>query len=114
MITYTVTNPNSGALLGRGLSVTEAADAILTHDGYAYEVREMGAGHYELFVSDGSANSPRGARHLNSTILSIGGCYAADAEAAWRELAGRVLTADWEGPQAMTDADYEAALADQA
>jgi hypothetical protein len=113
MTTYTVINPNTGEVLGRGLSATDAAAAILTDDGYAYEVRERGdIGHYELFVSDGSANSTRGARHMNSTILSIGGCYAAGRDAAWAELAGRVLTAGWNGPEAMTDAAYDAMLAE--
>lgn len=36
---YTLTDPNNGTIIGRGLSVAEAADAIMSFDGQEWEIR---------------------------------------------------------------------------
>jgi hypothetical protein len=114
--TYTVYSPASGTVYGRGLDVTDAAEIILTHDGHEYEVRPADDGiGFDLFISRGSRNSTSGLggfvqawRH-NRLI----GTSTMDKDQAWREIAAQVVTAGWERvPDAMTDADYDAMLAE--
>jgi len=114
MTTFTVYNPeDSSQVEGRGLTAEQAAEAILTYDGYAYEVREVD-GVWQLFTSDGSANSPRGARHLCGTTIFA----AADgAGAAWTAIAAKVLreSHNWRhGLVAASDADFDAMIAEEA
>ena len=118
MITYTVTNPN-GAVEDRGLSAIEAAQMILGHDGNRYELRHEAA--YDVasekcFQLYGTTR--QGQRELSAFSNGAGGgrklisTYAADEAAAWDAIAEMVLTADWGGLSAMTDADYDAMIAE--
>jgi len=69
MTTYTVyRSDDSSRIEGSGLSLASAAHVLLTGDGYAYEVRNDATPARDgdvlrvLWVSDGSANSPRSER----------------------------------------------------
>ena len=116
MTLYTVYNSNNGNVILRGASVEDAAHAMLTDDGYRYEVRRMveadetGPACWELWVSDGSENSTRSARHLHSTVLRYGVVYAKDRDRAWKEFAELVVRYERAGTQAMPDADYDEML----
>ena len=88
---------------GEGLSLQAAAEQLLTGDGYAFEIRQEG-GLYELFISDGSRNSPRGATHLRSCVAS--GFVATDIEELYR----KIVAEEWHGWEALTDADYRASM----
>lgn len=121
MTTYTVTNRH-GTVEGRYLTLTEAAEVILTYDGFTHEIRRVEGydqgdeSQWELMVSDGSRASVRGAGHMKSTLLSIGPVYAASEDDAWSKLAERVCTqADlWSGLSCMTDDAYDALQAESA
>ena len=101
---YTV--HRNGEVIGEGLSLTDAAVEILTHDGRDYEVRPLDGGGYGLFVSRGSRNSPSG---LGGFVRAWGGYKTIYSPAktdvdAWREIAAQVVKTSWPGmPEAMTD-----------
>lgn len=118
--TYTVMTMH-GDVIDRGLNVTEAAEVVLAHDGYRYEVRKsaplsdpdrLGAvWYFELFVSEYSANSPHGAREM--VRCNVPGTYARAEGEAWPEIAAEVVRAsgNWrKSPVVMTDADYDAMM----
>lgn len=100
MTTYTVFCSNDANVARRGLTLANAADELLTQDGYAYEIRPVEGydGQMQLWTSDGSANSTRGARHLTPT--RIGG-HSED------EIWQQVIAREWHGFEAMTDADFD-------
>jgi hypothetical protein len=104
MTTYTVYQSDDSSVAWRGLSLDAAADALLCGDGYAYEIREEN-GLFELLVSDGSVNSPRGARNLVS--CAAGGFVATSREA----LLTKIAADEWHGYEAGTDEDYDAMIA---
>lgn len=116
MTTYTVYSPASGTEYGRHLDVTAAAEIILTHDGHEYEVRPATDGiGFDLFVSRGSRNSFGGTRGMVPAWRGRRpiGTSTMDPGQAWREIAAQVVTAGWDGvPEAMSDADYDAMLAE--
>jgi len=101
-----------------GLSAANVAEQRLTHDGHDYELRSEDGG-WTLYVSQGSRNSARG-------LGSFSPCYSGpspygkrlhsaltDKAAAWTALADLVVFAAWDGvPDAMTDADYSAMVAE--
>jgi hypothetical protein len=65
MTTYTVYSPASGTVYGESLTVEQAAEIILTHDGHEYELRPNDIyGGYDLFISRGSRNSFGGTRGM--------------------------------------------------
>lgn len=102
MTTYTVFRADDSSVIeGRGLSLREAADALLTADGYAYELRTDPTFGFELFISDGSRNSTRGARNMISAAL--GGYYGDTEDEVWR----KVVVDEWRGYEAMTDEAYD-------
>jgi hypothetical protein len=113
MTTYTVFDTNdSSNIYGRGLTAEHAMNEILTYDGYRYEIRKsdfQGSVCWDLYHSDGSANSTRSARHLVKTgIFSL----IDDEARAEQEIAERVIAAGWTGlPDVMADEDFDAMLA---
>ena len=111
MTRYTVYHPTTGTEYGRGLTALQAMRAILTHDGYAYKFVRRRDGRLELWHSDGSCNSPRGAGHFTRTVAVS---HAPGLEGQ-REIAMQVIQADWPGlPEAMSDAAYDAMIAEAA
>lgn len=111
MTTYTVfTNESATEIVGRGLTAEQAMDELLSHDGYAWEIRREADGDgWRLWHSDGSAYSTRGARHMVATVAFS---LADDKADAAREIAERVIAAGWRGlPDCMTDEDYDAMMA---
>lgn len=117
MTTYTVHKySDSGSLIGRGLSAVAAAQEILAHDSHAYELRRDGDA-WQLFVSRGSAASYGGTRGMTEAYSHrrLIRSYAATEPEAWEEIARQVIAAHWEDhPEAMTDAAYDAMLAEVA
>ena len=120
MTGYTVYNYHSGAVKGRGLSVEQAAEIVLTYDGARYEVRREPVRYdfndqsaWQLYVArPGSRDyflcwdgpSPHG-RLIRD--------YAASEAEAWAKLAPMVLTADWPHPfGCVTDEEYDAMQAE--
>ncbi len=104
--TYTVFSGANGTVYGRDLSVAEAADIILTHDGRDYEVRQAGD-RFELWTRQEVANVK-----WSRTVLSS---YATTSDQAKAEIFAEVIAAGWSGhPDVMTDADYDAMLAELA
>lgn len=98
--TYTVFRAdNAASIAGKGLTLEQAADTLLTSDGYEYEIRQED-GLFVLWASDGSRNSTRGARHLTS--CAAGGYIATSLEALYR----KVIANEWRGYDAQTDEAY--------
>jgi hypothetical protein len=114
MTTYTVFDGNdSSRLYGSGLTAEEAMSEILTYDGYRYEIRKgefKGLACWELWHSDSSENSTRGARHMVKTVAFS---LAEDEVTATREIAVEVIAAGWSRmPECVTDEDYHAMQAE--
>lgn len=109
MTTYTVYDTVSDVVLRRGLTAVEAAQEILVDDGRRYELRadhtyaRNGEPQWLLFVG-------RGGESHDSLI----GAYAPTAEAAWPEIADRVIarTRPSDPIIAMPDAEFDAMRAD--
>jgi hypothetical protein len=108
---YTVVNAQ-GSALAAGCTVAEAATELLTYDGYDYLIRRAdpewdvaGEARWDLWHSDGSYASTRGARHMRCTRIGV---YAPSVEAAWPLIAREVIRhADWfRNCDVMTDTDY--------
>lgn len=105
--TYTVfRSTDFSNIEGSGLSLKDAAETLLNGDGYSFEIVEKD-GVFELFVSDGSRNSPRGARNMKS--CAAGGFVSHDINIVYQ----KIVCADWHGCEAMTDEDYAASLEDR-
>ena len=117
MTSYTVFDANdSSRIYGAGLTAEEAMSEILTYDGYRYEIRQSkfvnGRPCWDLWHSDGSENSPRGARHLVKTLAFS---LESDEAVAAREIAEQVIYAGWPGmPECMTDEAFAAMVAQAA
>jgi hypothetical protein len=110
MVTYTVFDPNdSSNIYGQNLTAIQAMEELLTYDGYAFEIREeswQGSTIWQLYHSDGSANSTRSARHLQKTVVFS---LKKDKQQAHEEIALAVITANWPRlPEVMSDDDFEA------
>lgn len=104
-VTYTVLHDS--AVLGRHLTAAEAAAEILTHDGREYDIRPEQDGGFTLWSRQEVAN-----RGWTRTVIYSAADTMAEAEA---EIFGRVIAAGWDRhPDAMTDADYDAMMADLA
>lgn len=123
--TYTVYKPSDGTVLGRGLSVAEAAKIILTHGGYEYELRPSeDAPGYVLYASKPMRLYIQGyyrydyysiepyPRAPQLTLV----CYPdkpvrswdSDAARAWSEIAPQVVKIEWvDRLKVMTDAAYD-------
>lgn len=123
MTTYTVYSPASGTVYGENLSVTEAAEIILTHDGHEYELR-LASGRpltdqpgFDLFISRGSRNSFGGTRGMTQAWRGGKPIWSleTDPKKAWQDIAKQVVTAGWDNvPEAMTTEDYNAMMAEAA
>lgn len=115
MTTYTVYSAEHGSVYGRNLTAEEAMSKLLTHDGYRYEIRKgeyKGEVCWELWHSDGSQNSTRGARHMVKTVTFS---FEEDEADATQEIAEEVIKAGWSRmPECMADEDYDAMQAEVA
>lgn len=109
--TYTVFNRNTGdfASADRGLSLEDAADALMTEDGYAWEWRSEKTDilgelmdYWTIWLSDGSQYSTRSARHLRASRF---------AGYDQKKILEEVVSTDWRGMEAMPDADFDAMVA---
>ena len=114
MTTYTVFDANeSNNIYGRGLTAEQAMDEILTYDGYRYEIQKsdfQGSVCWDLYHSDGSVASTRGACHMVKTVIFS---LIEDEVQATREIAERVIAAGWSRvPDVMTDEAFDAMLAE--
>lgn len=98
-MTYTVFRSDESSTAIQRLPLAQAAHTLLVTDGYAYEVHEEKGGLKTLYVSDGSANSTRSARHMNPTRI-MGWCE----DDIWKQ----VVTINWRGYEAMTDEAFDA------
>ena len=115
--TYTVYSDATMAVEGRGLSVADAADIILRHDGGRYEVRREPRRHdvdgdsaYQLYVPPAGGTGEWLPAYTGDALCRV---YAADQTAAWQEIAAMVITADWPRRLAcMPDDEYDAMLAE--
>ena len=104
MTTYTTTYTTidtDGYVLDRGISLVEAADAIMTSDGREWEIREDKDGGFTAWSRQQVANLPWGA-----TVLYSIKSDRAEAEA---EICEKIVTSErWSGHcEAMTDAAYD-------
>lgn len=99
---YTVFDGNSCRVFGSGLTVTEAADEILSYDSRRWELR----------LNEDSAGWDLWSKGLNdpwrrTALYSL----EADYDTAWAEIAGKVIAAGWDRhPDVMTDEDYAAIM----
>ena len=111
---YTVLNRH-GEVQGRGLTVAHAARTVMEYDGYAFEIRpgDPKFGGFDLWCSDGSAASIRGATHMTKSVIFSLESDRATAEA---EIFKQVIDhADWRhGCDVVPDKDYDKMLADLA
>lgn len=98
---YTVYRSDESSTAVQRLPLQQAAHILLVTDGYAYEVREEKGGLKTLFISDGSANSTRSARHLNPTRI-----MGWSVEEIWKQ----VVATDWRGYEAMPDKAFDAMI----
>ena len=103
--TYTVFRTEDSGDAERGLSLEEAADALLSVDGRVYQIMfEDGA--FEIHRSAFSRHSPGGAGPLRP--VRAGGRFL---HPSLRALYAAVLADEWNGRCAMTDAEFDAMIA---
>ena len=104
MTTYTILD-NDGYVMDRGVSLCEAADAIMTSDSREWEIREDKDGGYTAWSRQQVANWPWAATAIYS--------FAATRDEAEREICEKIVNSEhWAGHyEAMTDADYDAMMA---
>jgi len=102
MTTYTVYNPNASDEAESGLCLADAANALMTHDGHAWDIREEG-GAFNLYTSQFSQNSTLGGRELTRSVVSS---YETNRAAAEIEVFKRVVSEDWWKLECATDAEF--------
>jgi hypothetical protein len=102
MTTYTVISSSSGLAKNTGLSNVEAAQAVLSHDGQEYELRQADAGWWQLYI--GRRSGGLVAAWCNNDLLLV----AAPTEGeAWDNIAALVIHHNWPNhPDVITDAEY--------
>jgi len=109
---YTILNA-SGSVQARGCTAAEAAQEVMGYDGHEFEIRadEDGNG-FELWTSQFSRNSTAYRGLVKSVIYSV----KDDRAKAEAEIYTKVIHhADWwKGCDVMTDADYDATMAEAA
>ena len=120
MTTYTYPADGRGEPVS-GLSARDVAIERLTHDGHRYEMRRETDGGWQIYASQRSENSSGGAGKMPpswsgpSPYGKLLVAFVETEDEAWAKLAPLVVMADWHGvPDAMTDADYQAMLAELA
>jgi hypothetical protein len=103
-MTYTVLR-GDGEVIARGLSASDAATEIMTYDGCEIELRRDEDGGYTLWSRQQVANRPWATTRFWS--------WNTDEDAAWEEIAGKVLATEWPSnyPDAMTDQQYDEMVA---
>jgi hypothetical protein len=102
MTTYTVYRATDGDNAHSGLSLDEAVDEMLSHDGRDWEIRKDGNG-WRIFNT--FANHQFGMRSTRFYSAQSGGW---DARA---ELLAKVIKEEINGLLAMPDTEYEAMMA---
>lgn len=111
--TYTVTRKD-GDVIARGLSAYEAMDAILSYDGYRWEVRAEKASDGEtLFGLYTSSQSDAACGYYEMDTAYIG-AWAKSGSEAMSIIAQKVIhrCRNWrDSPDCCTDAEYDAMLA---
>ena len=110
-LTYTVFSSSDLGHATPGLTLAEAADALMSTDGYAWEWRtekrdvsgyRRPQEYFVIWVSDGSANSPRGARNMKKSRF-----MGFDQNDVLLD----VLRVQWRGMETLLDADFQAMAA---
>lgn len=102
---YTVAK-SDGDLIGRHMTLAEAADAILSDDSREYEIRHDGV-EFTLWSRQQVAN-----RGWRKTVVYS---FADDRALAEAEIFRKVIEARWDGhPEAITDESYDQMQADLA
>jgi hypothetical protein len=89
---YTVVNPvDESCVYGRGLTTLQAAEAVLTHDGFSYEIRRADPNRtqWDLWVSTAPAGLFRETPYMKRA--AIPSVWAPTPEEAWPEIAALVL-----------------------
>lgn len=104
-----------GRVMARGVTVTEAAETILCHDGGDYALArrpDLDVGTEVAWVL--MVRSTRRDQWSPAAIGTAWVGYDADEDAAWRILAGYVCAAAWgaRAPYALTGAAADAAVAE--
>ena len=104
MTTYTAID-GDGYVLSRGLSLVEAADAIMTSDSCEWGIREDKDGNFTAWSRQQVANRPWAAIGIHSSI--------ADCAAAEQEICEKIINSGrWSGHcTVMTDAAYDEMMA---
>lgn len=107
--TYTVAAAD-GLPMAAGVSLAEAVDLVLTHDGRQVMLRP---------AEDGEGHRLWERQQVAGRSWSYGGLFslAAEADAAWDDIRARVLREHgaWRGyPRIRTDAEHAAMLAEAA
>lgn len=91
MTTYTISDHGE---ITTGLSAVDAAEILLTHDGYEYEMRQDADGGYTLYTSPHSRNSTLGGRPMTRSVIYT---LETDEELAARDIAEAVIRSGrWE------------------
>jgi hypothetical protein len=108
--TYTVVSPiDQSCVYGRGLTTLQAAEAVLTHEGYSYEMRRAHPNRtqWDLWVSTAPAAAFRESPYMKRA--AIPSVWAPTAEEAWPEIAALVVQhcGSWaDAPELLTDEEY--------
>jgi len=109
MTTYTISDHGE---ITTGLGAVDAAEILLTDDGYEYEMRADADGGYTLYVSPHSRNSTLGGTPMVRSVIYT---LEADEELAARDIAEAVIRSGrWEKGElnCMTDEAHAAMLAE--
>jgi hypothetical protein len=108
---YTVFSPvDESCVYGRRLTTLQAAEAVLTHDGFSYEIRRVdpNCAQWDLWVSTAPAALFRESPYMKRA--AIPSVWVPTAEEAWAEIAALVVQhcRSWaDAPELMTDQEYE-------
>jgi hypothetical protein len=108
---YTVVSPiDESCVYGRGLTTLQAAEVVLMHDGYGYEIRRADPNRmqWDLWVSMAPVVLFRESPYMKRA--AIASVWAPTAEEAWAEIAALVVhhCRSWvDAPEPMTDQEYE-------
>ena len=112
MTTYTVYQSQDFSICRTGLTLDQAANELLTGDGYTYEIRPEDDGQgWRLWISRGSQHSYGGTQGLISSVFFS----LADAETeAAAEIFQKILGHEWHGQEGSTDEQFTKMLAEYA
>lgn len=112
MTTYTVFQANDSSIFTSGLSLADAANTVLTDDGFEWEIRPDADGEgFRLWASNASRNSTAYKGLRQSTTWSL----ASDRETAETEIFGKVIATGpgrSNGMEVVTDERFAAMLAE--